>query len=57
MGSQVLVRWAPSVRQTRMSAGRRVVMWVVMLRDMGPPDCMRLHASGGDDEGVLVGTC
>jgi hypothetical protein len=57
VGSQALVRCVPSVRQTRMSVGRRVVMWVVILRDMGPPGCMRLHASGGDVEGVLVGTC
>jgi hypothetical protein len=39
-------------RQTRMSVGRRVVRVVVILMDMVPPCCMRLHASGGDVEGV-----
>lgn len=62
VGCQRLVRWTPSVRQTRVSVGRRVVRMVVMLRVlilkvMVSPDCMRLHARGGDGEGVLVGTC
>jgi hypothetical protein len=49
----------PLVRQTRMSVGRRVVRVVVMLRVlilkvMMPPLCMRLHARGGDVEGVQL---
>ncbi len=48
MVCQELVRCVPLLRQTRMSVGRRVVMVVLKLR---------LHASGGDGEGVLVGTC
>jgi hypothetical protein len=52
VGIQVLVRRVPSVRQTRMSAGRRVVRVVVILRDMMPPGCIPGYASGGDEEGV-----
>jgi hypothetical protein len=48
--TQVLVRRVPLVRQTRMSVERRMVRVVVMLRDMGPPCCMRLHARGGDEK-------
>ena len=39
VGIQELVRRVPLVRQTRMSVGRRVMIVVVMLMDMGPPSC------------------